>query len=113
MRRSGKSTVLKIFQERLVRGGINPDNIIDINLERVDDAIFVRDDVDLYITGSSAFFLSGELATLLTGRYVDFHMLLFSFAEYRSAFPEVPAEDLQGSRDFWSQSLDRHRGRLH
>lgn len=36
MRRSGMSTVLKMFQERLVRGGINPDNIIDINFERMD-----------------------------------------------------------------------------
>lgn len=92
--------MLKMFQERLVRGGINPDNIIDINFECVVDALFVRDDADLYITGSSAFFLSGELATLLTGRYVEHHMLPFSFAEYRSVFPEVPAEDLQGSRDF-------------
>lgn len=113
MRRSGMSTVLKMFQERLVRGVINPDNIIDINFERMDDALFVRDDVDLYITGESAFFLSGELATLLTGRYVELHVLPFSFAEYRSAFPEVPAEDLQRSRDFWSQSLGRHRGWLH
>lgn len=37
MRRSGKSTVLKMFQERLVRGGISPDNIIDINFERKDE----------------------------------------------------------------------------
>ena len=53
--------------------------------ERVVDALYVRDDVDLYITGSNAFFLSGELATLLTGRYVELRMLPFSFAEYRSA----------------------------
>lgn len=53
--------------------------------ERAVDALFVREDVDLYITGSNAFFLSGELATLLTGRYVELHMLPFSFAEYRSA----------------------------
>lgn len=53
--------------------------------ERVVDALHVREDVDLYITGSNAFFLSGELATLLTGRYVELRMLPFSFAEYRSA----------------------------
>lgn len=53
--------------------------------ERAVDALYVREDVDLYITGSNAFFLSGELATLLTGRYVELSMLPFSFAEYRSA----------------------------
>lgn len=53
--------------------------------ERVVDGLAVRDDVDLYITGSNAFFLSGELATLLTGRYVELRMLPFSFAEYFSA----------------------------
>lgn len=37
MSRSGMSTVLKMFQERLVRGGINPDSIIDINFERMDE----------------------------------------------------------------------------
>ncbi len=37
MRRSGMSTVLKMFQEHLMRGGINPDNIIDINFERMDE----------------------------------------------------------------------------
>lgn len=50
------------------------------------DALAVRDDVDLYITGSNAYFLSGELATLLTGRYVEYQLLPLSFAEYRSAF---------------------------
>lgn len=53
--------------------------------ERAVDALYVREDVDLYIMGSNAFFLSGELATLLTGRYVELSMLPFSFAEYRSA----------------------------
>ena len=53
--------------------------------ERLVDGLFVRDDVDLYITGSNAFFLSGELATLLTGRYVELRMLPFSFAEYCDA----------------------------
>lgn len=55
------------------------------NFERAVDALFVRDDVDLYITGSNAYFLSGELATLLTGRYVELRMLPFSFAEYIQA----------------------------
>lgn len=55
--------------------------------ERVVDALAIRDDVDLYITGSNAYFLSRDLATLLTGRYVEIEMLPLSFAEYRSAYP--------------------------
>ena len=58
------------------------------NFERVVDGLAVRDDVDLYITGSNAYFLSGELATLLTGRYVELRMLPFSFAEFFSVQQE-------------------------
>ena len=46
------------------------------------DSLFVSDKVDLYITGSNARMLSGELATLLSGRYVEIEMLPLSFAEY-------------------------------
>jgi predicted AAA+ superfamily ATPase len=46
------------------------------------DSLFIRDDVDLYITGSNAQLLSGELATLLSGRYIEISMLPLSFAEY-------------------------------
>lgn len=46
------------------------------------DSLFVLEHTDIYITGSNAHMLSGELATLLTGRYVEIQMLPLSFAEY-------------------------------
>ncbi len=50
------------------------------------DSLYIKKNVDIYITGSNAFLLSGELATLLTGRYVEIKMLPLSFKEYVSAF---------------------------
>ena len=52
--------------------------------QRVVDSLFIRKNIDLYITGSNAHMLSGELATLLTGRYITIEMLPLSFAEYVS-----------------------------
>jgi len=52
------------------------------NFEKVVDSLFIKDNVDLYITGSNAYFLSGEIATLLTGRYVQLNMLPLSFNEF-------------------------------
>jgi len=49
------------------------------------DGLFVRKDCDVYITGSNAHMLSGELATLLSGRYVEVRMLPLSFKEYSGA----------------------------
>jgi predicted AAA+ superfamily ATPase len=54
--------------------------------QRVVDSLFIRKNIDLYITGSNARLLSGELATLLSGRYVEIPMLPLSFREYLSAF---------------------------
>lgn len=54
--------------------------------EKLADGLFVHPDVDLYITGSNAYFLSGELATLLSGRYIEIHVLPLSFAEYYEFF---------------------------
>ncbi len=51
------------------------------------DSLFVKKNADVYITGSNAYFMSGELATLLSGRYVELKMLPLSFKEYVSAFP--------------------------
>ena len=50
------------------------------------DSLYIKKNVDVYITGSNAFLLSGELATLLSGRYVEIKMLPLSFKEYASAF---------------------------
>jgi len=53
--------------------------------QRVVDSLFIRKNIDLYITGSNARLLSGELATLLSGRYIEIPMLPLSFREYLSA----------------------------
>lgn len=52
--------------------------------EKVVDSLYVKPDVDIYITGSNAYMLSGDLATLLTGRYVEIKMLPLSFREFLS-----------------------------
>ncbi len=55
------------------------------NFQKAIDSLQVRRNIDLYITGSNACLLSGTLATLLSGRYVEIRMLPFSFAEYAAA----------------------------
>lgn len=123
VRRCGKSTLLKLFQEYLLKHGVDSKQIIFINFEdfefdelreakvlyqyikerldakrmtyifldeiqnvkefqRVVDSLFIKDNVDLYITGSNAHLLSGELATLLSGRYIKIEMLPLSFSEF-------------------------------
>lgn len=123
VRRCGKSTLFKLYQEHLLETGVEEKQIISLNLEdleyeelldykklyayiktrlcedqytyvfidevqncenfeRVVDSLFIKDQVDVYITGSNAYMLSGELATLLSGRYVKIEMLPFSFKEY-------------------------------
>ena len=52
------------------------------NFEKTVNGLFIRTNVDLYITGSNSYMLSGELATYLTGRYMQVHMLPLSFKEY-------------------------------
>ncbi len=129
IRRCGKSTLFKLFQEYLISCGVESEQIININFEDLDyeyisnyrilydyikqklhpnkknyifldeiqhvenfekavDSLYINKNVDLYIIGSNAFFLSGELATLLSGRYVEINMLPLSFKEYSSALPE-------------------------
>lgn len=52
------------------------------NFEKVVDSLFIKYNADVYITGSNAYFMSGDLATLLTGRYVELSMLPLSFREF-------------------------------
>lgn len=52
------------------------------NYEKAVDSLFLRENCDLYLTGSNGYLLSGELATLLTGRYVELSMMPLSFQEY-------------------------------
>ncbi len=123
MRRSGKSSLLRQYQQKLLASGVSPDQIISLNFDdpqcehyreyhrlyqyvldrlvpdqmnyifldevqmvpdfqKAVDSLFIRENVDLYITGSNAYLLSGELATLLSGRYVEINMLPLSFKEY-------------------------------
>jgi len=136
VRRCGKSTLFELYRWHLLGNGVQPEQIIDINLEDVDyrhlldpyalhdyvkakllpkkmnyvfldeiqnvnefqkavNSLFIKKNVDLYITGSNAYMLSGELATLLSGRYVEIHMQPLSFKEYLSAFglQEAPSSD--------------------
>lgn len=55
------------------------------DFERVVDSLYIKPNVDIYITGSNAYMLSSELATLLSGRYVEIKMLPLSFKEYLEA----------------------------
>jgi len=52
------------------------------DFEKAVDSLFIKPNVDVYITGSNAYMLSGELATLLSGRYITIEMLPLSFKEY-------------------------------
>ena len=53
--------------------------------EKVVDSLYVKEYIDIYIAGSNSYILSGDLATLLTGRYVEIKMLPLSFKEFSEA----------------------------
>ena len=123
IRRCGKSTLLKQYQEKLLATGVGEEQIISINFEDLDnepllkykelyrhikehlctdkmtyifldeiqnvpsfekvvDSLYVKGNTDVYITGSNSYMLSSDLATLLSGRYVEISMLPLSFREY-------------------------------
>ena len=58
------------------------------NFEKAVDSLFIKKNADIYITGSNAYFMSGELATLLSGRYVELKMLPLSFSEFCTGTPD-------------------------
>ncbi len=123
VRRCGKSVLMELFQDYLLKLGISENQIIAINLEdydfyelrepaklhsyikerllddkmtyifidevqhcedfpRVVDSLYLKKNVDIYLTGSNANLLSSEIATLLSGRFVEIMMLPLSFKEY-------------------------------
>ncbi|MDR2132216.1 MAG: ATP-binding protein [Clostridiales Family XIII bacterium] len=63
------------------------------DFQKAVDSLYIEKNCDVYITGSNAYLLSGELATLLSGRYVEIKMLPLSFKEYVSAFPDDASID--------------------
>lgn len=126
LRRSGKSTILELYKERLRQTGVSADRIVSFNFElfenepyldahrlhsdivsrirpkdtlyvfldeiqhvkgyeKVLDSLYARTGVDIYVTGSTADLLSSEIASRLTGRYVEVNVLPLSFQEYVSA----------------------------
>ena len=123
IRRCGKSTLLRLYQEWLKAQGVSENQIISINFEDMDyeeltdykklyaylkerlvrdnmtyiflneiqhvdnfpkvvDSLYIKEKVDIYMTGSNAYMLSSEIATLISGRYVQIEMLPLSFREY-------------------------------
>lgn len=79
-----------VLKSRLVPGAKNYILLDEIqlveNFEKVIDSLFVNPNVDIYLTGSNANLLSSEIATLLSGRYVELHILPFSFLEFQTAY---------------------------
>lgn len=73
--------------------------------EKLLEGLFVNPEVDLYVTGSNAYLLSSELATLLTGRAFEINVLPFSFTEYleytaKSANPDRAFADFMRTGGF-------------
>lgn len=134
IRRCGKSSLLRMFREKLLSDGVSEEQVQDLNFEDLDnepfldykilyahvkqnlypdkmnylffdeiqmvenfqkviDSLFLLDNVDIYVTGSNAYLLSGEIATLLTGRYIEL-----------GSFPYIPqiCQDREMVREYLS-----------
>mgnify|MGYP000011112188 FL=1 len=82
-------TLHDYLKSKLVKGKITYIMLDEIQCVRdfvqVIDSLFIRENVDLYVTGSNANLLSADIATMLTGRYVEIKMLPLSFREFVEA----------------------------
>jgi predicted AAA+ superfamily ATPase len=94
------SNWIALYDEILSKTDPNKKNYVFLDevqlitdFEKLVDSLFVKKNIDLYITGSNAYLLSSELATLLTGRYIAINLHPFSFAEYTLAFSEEKNTD--------------------
>ena len=90
VRRCGKSVLLKMYQDYL-KEKLIPNKMTYIFLDesqnvdqfpKVLDSLYIKDNVDIYVTGSNAYMLSSEIATMISGRYIQIEMLPLSFKEY-------------------------------
>jgi predicted AAA+ superfamily ATPase len=85
------------------------------DFQKAVDSLHLKKNVDLYITGSNAYLLSGELATLISGRYVEIKMFPLSFKEYVSALkdktnlPEKFNDYLNNSSFPYTLNFNRNR----
>ena len=82
---------LKLLKDKMNYVFIDEVQKID-DFQKAVDGLYIKKNVDLYITGSNSKLLSGELATLLSGRYVEIKMLPLSFKEYISYVGESDIE---------------------
>jgi len=82
-------TLHEYLKERLLKDKMTYiflDEIQNVDqFPKVVDSLYIKDNVDVYITGSNAHMLSSEIATLLSGRYMQIEMLPFSFKEYMTS----------------------------
>lgn len=141
IRRCGKSVILKLLRQELVRQGVNEERIIYLDFEsfqwsalktagsfyehvrsrvsrdhhyyflfdeiqevadweRAINSFSVDFDADIYITGSNSHILSSELATFLSGRYVELNLFTLSFSEhllFRESLTGKSTEDIHGA----------------
>ena len=92
------------IEERLVpnkKNYIFIDEIQEVeNFQRAVDSLFIKDNTDIYITGSNAMMLSGELATLLSGRYIEISILPLSFSEY------LKLDEIHDMRQAWNKYFE-------